>query len=63
MCEMTQEVDSQEHKGEIQMWTDRRLGVRLMTEDGYGSLFGGKDPNSGLTSGFSTITVPLRMMH
>jgi hypothetical protein len=30
---------------------------------GYGNLFGGKGPNSGLTSGFSTMTMPLHMMH
>ena len=29
---------------------------------GYGNVFGGKDPGSGLISGFSTMTTPLRMM-
>jgi len=29
---------------------------------GYGNLFGGKDPDSGLISGFSTMTMPLCMM-
>jgi hypothetical protein len=29
----------------------------------YGNLFGGEDPNSGLTSVFSTVTVPLYVMH
>jgi len=28
----------------------------------YGNLFGGKDTDSGLISGFSTMTMPLRMM-
>jgi hypothetical protein len=30
---------------------------------GYGNLFGGKDPDSGQISGFSTMIVPLQMMH
>jgi hypothetical protein len=29
----------------------------------YGNLFGGKDSNSGVTSGFSTIAIPLHMMY
>jgi hypothetical protein len=47
----------------INLDTLRRLGVRLIAEEGYGTLLGGKDPNSGLTSGFSTMIVPLHMMH
>jgi hypothetical protein len=41
--------------------SDRRLSVTLTAEDL--NLFQGKDPNSGLTSGFSTMTMPLHMMH
>jgi hypothetical protein len=39
--------------------SDRRLRVRLIAEEGSRNLFGGKTPNPGLTSGFSTMTVPL----
>jgi hypothetical protein len=28
----------------------------------YGNIFGGEDPNSGLISGFYTMTMSLRMM-
>jgi hypothetical protein len=28
--------------------SDRRLGMRLIAEEGYRNLFEGKDPNSGL---------------
>jgi hypothetical protein len=45
------------------MCSDPSLGVRLIVEEGYENLFGIKDPNSGLTSGFSTMTMPQRMMH
>ena len=34
----------------------------LKCRQGYGNVFRGKDPDSGLISGFSTMTVPLRMM-
>jgi hypothetical protein len=41
----------------------QRLGVRLIAEElNMGTLFRGKDPNSGKTSGFSTLTMPLSMM-
>jgi hypothetical protein len=40
---------------------DGRLGARLIAK-GYRSLFRGRDSNSGLTSGFSAMTMPLHMM-
>jgi hypothetical protein len=39
-----------------------KTGVRLIAEEDYRNLFGGKDPKSGLTSGFSTMTISLRMI-
>jgi hypothetical protein len=40
--------------------SDRRLGVRLIAEVGNENLFEGKDPNSGITSGFTmTIHLPI----
>jgi hypothetical protein len=42
--------------------SDRRFGMRLIEEKGYGNLFGGKTLNSGLRSGFSTTTMPLHIM-
>jgi hypothetical protein len=46
------------------MWIEYiELGVILIAEElNIGNLFRGKDPNSGLTSGFSTMTVPMSMM-
>jgi hypothetical protein len=43
--------------------SDKRLGVRLIAEEGYRNVSGGKDPNSGLTSPFSTMTMPLHMLY
>jgi hypothetical protein len=37
---------------------ERRLGVELTAEELDGNLFGGKDQNSGLKNGFSTVTTP-----
>jgi hypothetical protein len=45
----------------INLDTLRRLGVRLIAEEGYGSLLGGKDPNSGMTSVFCTMTMSLAL--
>jgi hypothetical protein len=36
--------------------------MRLIAEEVYRHLFGGKVPNCGLTSGFSALTVPLGMV-
>jgi hypothetical protein len=48
------------------VWTlvlsDLRLCVRLIAEEGYGNLSGGKNLNYVLTRGFSALTVPLLMM-
>jgi hypothetical protein len=38
--------------------SDRRSGVKLIAEEGCGNLLGGKDPNSGVTSEFSTMNAP-----
>jgi hypothetical protein len=60
MCKITQEVGSQKHKGQMQMWTvyEQTVNKQCYLE----GLCGGKGPNSGLTSGFSTMTMPLCMM-
>jgi hypothetical protein len=42
--------------------SDQRLCVRLIAGEGYGNLLRGKDLDSGLTSGFPTISMSLRMM-
>jgi putative salt-induced outer membrane protein YdiY len=43
--------------------SDQILGVRLLMEElNKRFCFGGKDLHSGLTSGFSTMAVPVRMM-
>jgi hypothetical protein len=36
--------------------------MTLIAEEGYGDLFGGKDPNSGITSGFTAMIMPLCKM-
>jgi hypothetical protein len=54
---MTQNVD----RVRTLVCSDRRLGVGLTAED-YRNLFGGTDSNSGLTSGYSPMTMPLCMM-
>jgi hypothetical protein len=65
-CKMTQEVGSQKRKGEMPMWTDyeqtvnQQCYLEVMTR--LREFVRRKDPNSGLTSGFSTMTMPLRMM-
>jgi hypothetical protein len=46
----TQRTDAYVDKVETLVRSDRRLSVRLIVE-GYRNIFGGKDPNSGLTSG------------
>jgi hypothetical protein len=57
-----QGTDAKEDRVRIFVHSDLRLGVRLIADEGYGNLFGGKDPNSDLTSGFFTMTVALHMM-
>jgi hypothetical protein len=57
----TQRTDANVDRVQTLVCSDRRLGVRLTVEEGYGNMFLGKDPNSGLTSGFSIIIMPLRM--
>jgi hypothetical protein len=68
MCEMALEVGSQKHKGQVQsvdtvqtlVGSDRKLGVRLIAEESITEICsGGKDPNSGLTRRFSTMTMLL----
>jgi len=46
------------------LYKDKRYinSVIWKCRQGYGNLFGGKDPDYGLTSGFSTMTMPLHMM-
>jgi hypothetical protein len=70
MDKMAQDVGSQKCKGQMNMWTETNRGA-LRSKIGcetnsrrneYENLLGGKDPNSGLTSGFSTIIMPLCMM-
>jgi hypothetical protein len=48
----------------VQTWacSDRRLGARLIAEKLNMRVFGGKNQNSGLTRGFSTMMMLLRMM-
>jgi hypothetical protein len=69
MGKMAQEVDNQRNGkkrckcGQITNLGALRskIGVRLITEEGYGNSFG-EDPNAGLTNGLSTGTMPLHMM-
>jgi hypothetical protein len=66
MCTMTLEVGSQEHKC-VQSMNLGAVRSKIRCESNsrrieYGDLFGGKDPNSGLTSGFSTMTLALLMI-
>jgi len=42
--------------------TNGKPSVILKCWKGYWNLFGGKDPDSGLISGFSTMTMPQRMV-
>jgi hypothetical protein len=58
-----QRADANVDRVQTLVWSDRRLGVRLIAEEGYRNLFGRKELNSGLTSGFSTMTMSLLMMH
>jgi hypothetical protein len=37
--------------------------MRDIAEEDYRNLFGGKELNSGLASGFFTVTMPMSMMH
>jgi hypothetical protein len=70
MYRITQEVGSRKHTGQMQLWTDTNLDalkskIRCETNSRrteYGNMFGGKGRNSGLTSGYSTMTMPLCMM-
>jgi hypothetical protein len=55
-----QKTDADVNSGNL-VRSGRGLGVRLIAEEGYGNLLGGKHP-CGLTSGFYTMTVPLGMM-
>jgi hypothetical protein len=64
---MSQEVGSQKRKGQMQMWTvyeqtvNQQCSWDVLTRL-RGNLFAGKDSNSGLTSGFSSMTMRLRMI-
>jgi hypothetical protein len=53
-------------KGQMQLWTEHEQTVNekcyLKVLTRFGNLFGGKHSNSALTSGFSTMTMPLRKM-
>jgi hypothetical protein len=66
ICKMTQEVGSQNAKDRCKCGhSTNKWWINSVTWkcwQGYGNLFGGKGPNSGLTSGFSTMTMPLCMM-
>jgi hypothetical protein len=70
MCKITQEVSSQYAKdrckcGQSTNFGALRLKIRCKNDcrrNGYGNLFGRKDPNCGMTSGLCTMTVTLRMM-
>jgi hypothetical protein len=60
--EMTKQVGSQKRKEQMQMWTEY-TSWSVQIEEGYGTLSEGKDLNSGPTSGLSTMTMHLYMMH
>jgi hypothetical protein len=57
-----QMTDANVDRARLLVCSDRRLGVRLIAEIGHRKQFRGKDQNSGLTSGFSTMTILLHMM-
>jgi hypothetical protein len=54
----TQRTAANVERVQTLMHPDRRLGVRLISDEGYGNLFGGKN----LTNGFLTMAMPLCMM-
>jgi hypothetical protein len=64
---MTQEVGSQKRKGQMRMLPEyeqtvnQQCYLKVLTR--LRESVWRKDPNFGLTSGFSTMTMPLRMMH
>jgi hypothetical protein len=66
MCKTTQEVGSRKYKGQTQIVQSANnvvLRSKIMCEANsrgteYELLFGGRDPNSGSTSGFSTVKMP-----
>jgi hypothetical protein len=58
----TQRRDANMDRVQTLMHSDRRLGVTQKCSQAYGNLFRGHNPNFGLTSGFSTMTMPLCMM-
>jgi hypothetical protein len=64
---MTQKWAAKKAKDRYKCGRSTNLGAlrskirRLIAEECYRNLFGGKDLNSGLTSRFSTKTMPLHM--
>jgi hypothetical protein len=64
MWTLTLEVGSQKYSGHSMNLGALRSKIRCETNSRrivYGNLLGGKDPNSGLISGLSTMTVPQRV--
>jgi hypothetical protein len=69
ICMMTQDVGSHNAKDRSKCGQSLNLGalrskIRCETNSrriDYGDLFGGEELNFGLKSGFSTMTMPLRM--
>jgi hypothetical protein len=60
MCKIVQEVGSQKRKVQIQMWTEYEPWCAQIED--LRNYSDEKPPISGLTSGFSIMVVPLRMM-
>jgi hypothetical protein len=70
MCKLTQEVGSQNAKDNFECGQSMNLGeLRLKIKRGTNrrrklrNLLAGKGPNSGLTSGISTMTMPLLIIY
>ncbi|PNF19403.1 hypothetical protein B7P43_G03638 [Cryptotermes secundus] len=67
MCKMTQEVGSQKRKGQMQMWAEYKQTVNhqcyLEVLTRLRESVWKRRPKLWLTSGFSTVAMPLHMIH